>query len=159
MARQPGRGRVLGNGEAFGISQNSALAIISLITCAAFVAPVFLTTWAASASTQVPLALDTSPCCWASTWHGTLGASDVANAMGTSVGSGALTLRQVRANASLPACTPGVQAGSTRSVLTSSCQKARPQLSPLPPPSQPPSTGKRRLRVADVVQCPQRCLR
>lgn len=81
--------------EAFGISPRAAFGITALITCAAFALPLLLQTWAPTASTQVKsLSYLTMLLGFYMAWN--IGANDVANAMGTSVGSGALSLRQVK---------------------------------------------------------------
>lgn len=84
-----------GMAEALSIGPRTAVAITTLITCAAFVLPLTMRAWAPGASAHVKgLTYLTLLLGFYMAWN--IGANDVANAMGTSVGSGALSLRQVR---------------------------------------------------------------
>eukprot|EP00897_Mesotaenium_endlicherianum_P009820 jgi/Mesen1/8867/ME000530S08280 len=82
-----------GMAEAFAIRPSTAFAITGVIACAAVVLPFFMQ---ASLGAHAPsvriLKYATLLCGFYMAWN--IGANDVANAMGTSVGSGALTLRQ-----------------------------------------------------------------
>lgn len=88
-----GNGGMQGMADAFGISSQTAFSIIILVSVAALVLPLFMqslgvgTTLKTKALSYVTLLLG-----FYMAWN--IGANDVANAMGTSVGSGALTLRQ-----------------------------------------------------------------
>ncbi|CAI5478457.1 unnamed protein product [Closterium sp. Yama58-4] len=79
--------------EAFEITPQTALGITSIISIIALVAPFFMSAWNPAASPHIKgLTYLTLLLGFYMAWN--IGANDVANAMGTSVGSGALTLRQ-----------------------------------------------------------------
>lgn len=88
--------RVLSNGgmaEAFQISSRTAFGITAVVSCAALLLPFFMSPVAAGLTLKIKvLSYMTLLCGFYMAWN--IGANDVANAMGTSVGSGALTLRQ-----------------------------------------------------------------
>nr|AQM55174.1 inorganic phosphate transporter 2-1 [Coleochaete nitellarum] len=88
-------GGLAGMAEAFDISPRLAYGITTGIACTALVMPIFmqgsLSGAVISLKTRV-LTYLTLLCGFYMAWN--IGANDVANAMGTSVGSGALTLRQ-----------------------------------------------------------------
>jgi hypothetical protein len=82
-----------GMAEAFSISSRTAFGITAAIAFAALVAPLFMSSTAPGLATKTRvLSYATLLFGFYMAWN--IGANDVANAMGTSVGSGALTLRQ-----------------------------------------------------------------
>lgn len=82
-----------GMAEAFQISPKTAFGIMSAIAFAALLLPLALRVWSPTAPMNVRvLTYVTMLFGFYMAWN--IGANDVANAMGTSVGSGALTLRQ-----------------------------------------------------------------
>ncbi|CAI5512014.1 unnamed protein product [Closterium sp. Naga37s-1] len=79
--------------EAFEITPQTAMGITGIISIIAVVAPFFMSAWNPAASPHMKgLTYLTLLLGFYMAWN--IGANDVANAMGTSVGSGALTLRQ-----------------------------------------------------------------
>ncbi|CAI5491516.1 unnamed protein product [Closterium sp. Naga37s-1] len=79
--------------EAFEITPQTAMGITGIISIVAVVAPFFMSAWNPAASPHMKgLTYLTLLLGFYMAWN--IGANDVANAMGTSVGSGALTLRQ-----------------------------------------------------------------
>ncbi|CAI5466113.1 unnamed protein product [Closterium sp. Yama58-4] len=79
--------------DAFEITPRTAIGITSIISIIALVAPFFMSAWNPAASPHMKgLTYLTLLLGFYMAWN--IGANDVANAMGTSVGSGALTLRQ-----------------------------------------------------------------
>eukprot|EP00249_Psilotum_nudum_P015277 c25238_g1_i1 orf=178-1158(-) len=79
--------------EALNISPRTASAITAAICLAVLVLPLFMQSLGAALPTKIKLlSYFTLLCGFYMAWN--IGANDVANAMGTSVGSGALTLRQ-----------------------------------------------------------------
>ncbi|XP_002973893.2 inorganic phosphate transporter 2-1, chloroplastic [Selaginella moellendorffii] len=98
--KKPVNGGFQGMAEAFGISPRTATAITLGISVAALVAPSFMRPFLLATTTKAKaLTLVTLLCGFYMAWN--IGANDVANAMGTSVGSGALTLRQAVLTASI----------------------------------------------------------
>ncbi|KAL8218893.1 hypothetical protein R6Q57_022266 [Mikania cordata] len=86
-------GELPGMAQAFNISSNTASAISVCIAVATLSLPIFMKTLAQGASLKIKLmSYATLLFGFFMAWN--IGANDVANAMGTSVGSGALTLRQ-----------------------------------------------------------------
>lgn len=86
-------GGMKGMAEAFNISSRTAFGITAAIACAALVLPFFMRSMAVGLTLKTRLlSYLTLLCGFYMAWN--IGANDVANAMGTSVGSGALTLRQ-----------------------------------------------------------------
>lgn len=91
--RVDSNGGMIGMSEAFHISSRTAFGITAAVSFAALVLPFFLNSVATAASFKTRmLSYVTLLCGFYMAWN--IGANDVANAMGTSVGSGALTLRQ-----------------------------------------------------------------
>ncbi|KAI5077107.1 hypothetical protein GOP47_0006931 [Adiantum capillus-veneris] len=85
--------RMRGMADAFGISSRTAFSITTLISLAALVMPLFMHSLGAGMPFKTKaLSYVTLLFGFYMAWN--IGANDVANAMGTSVGSGALTLRQ-----------------------------------------------------------------
>ena len=79
--------------EAFNISGTTAFAIVTLLSVGAVAAPFLMNLWAVDAASGVKaLTYVTMMLGFYMAWN--IGANDVANAMGTSVGSGALSLSQ-----------------------------------------------------------------
>ncbi|KAI3730879.1 hypothetical protein L1987_62058 [Smallanthus sonchifolius] len=86
-------GELPGMAQAFNISSNTASAISICIAVAALSLPLFMKTLAQGLSLKIKiLSYATLLFGFFMAWN--IGANDVANAMGTSVGSGALTIRQ-----------------------------------------------------------------
>ncbi|KAI3817511.1 hypothetical protein L1987_11303 [Smallanthus sonchifolius] len=86
-------GELPGMAQAFNISSNTASAISICIAVAALSLPLFMKTLAQGPSLKIKiLSYATLLFGFFMAWN--IGANDVANAMGTSVGSGALTIRQ-----------------------------------------------------------------
>ncbi|KAM0014838.1 putative phosphate transporter [Helianthus debilis subsp. tardiflorus] len=86
-------GELPGMAQAFNISSSTASAISICIAVAALSLPIFMKTLAQGVSLKIKvLSYGTLLFGFFMAWN--IGANDVANAMGTSVGSGALTLRQ-----------------------------------------------------------------
>eukprot|EP00250_Pteridium_aquilinum_P016185 c22988_g1_i1 orf=253-2076(+) len=86
-------GGMQGMADAFGISSQTAFSITTLISLAALVLPLFMQSLGAGMPFKTKaLSYVTLLFGFYMAWN--IGANDVANAMGTSVGSGALTLRQ-----------------------------------------------------------------
>ncbi|KAK1415776.1 hypothetical protein QVD17_31563 [Tagetes erecta] len=87
------QGELPGMAQAFNISSNTASAISICIAVAALSFPIFMKTLTQGISLKIKvLSYATLLFGFFMAWN--IGANDVANAMGTSVGSGALTLRQ-----------------------------------------------------------------
>ncbi|MCO5577634.1 hypothetical protein L7F22_031465 [Adiantum nelumboides] len=85
--------RMQGMADAFGISSQTAFSITTLVSLAAIVMPFFMQSLGAGMPLKTKvLSYVTLLFGFYMAWN--IGANDVANAMGTSVGSGALTLRQ-----------------------------------------------------------------
>ncbi|XP_021743269.1 inorganic phosphate transporter 2-1, chloroplastic-like [Chenopodium quinoa] len=82
-----------GMAKAFHISSRTAVAISVCIACAALIFPLFMQSLGQGMPLKTKvLSYMTLLCGFYMAWN--IGANDVANAMGTSVGSGALTIRQ-----------------------------------------------------------------
>ena len=95
LRAEPGvpKGGFKGMSDAFSITPRTAFAITTLIAAAAVTVPFFMHATPAGSSVRAQvLAYLTLFLGFYMAWN--IGANDVANAMGTSVGSGALTLRQ-----------------------------------------------------------------
>ncbi|KAH7428512.1 hypothetical protein KP509_09G004900 [Ceratopteris richardii] len=91
--QNPANGEMQGMADAFGISSQAAFGITAVVFFAALIAPIFMQSLGMGVAFKTKaLAYVTLLFGFYMAWN--IGANDVANAMGTSVGSGALTLRQ-----------------------------------------------------------------
>ncbi|KAH7447306.1 hypothetical protein KP509_01G101100 [Ceratopteris richardii] len=90
---QENQGYSGGMAEAFNISSREAFGITAVVVSAGLLLPLFMNPVTVAQSFRIKtLSYATLLCGFYMAWN--IGANDVANAMGTSVGSGALTLRQ-----------------------------------------------------------------